>query len=168
VFTVLVLMGVSGSGKSFIGQKLANQLNFAFTDGDDFHSDHNKQKMATGTPLNDHDRLSWLNQLRDFLSNIQKPTILACSALKKSYREILSDHSHDTILIHLTGSQKVLQDRLATRKEHFFNPSLLYDQLATLEPLDPEELGFSINIEQNWEKIIAEIETKLNDEYSLL
>jgi len=161
-------MGVSGCGKSFIGQKLANQLNFAFADGDDFHSDHNKQKMANGTPLNDQDRLSWLNQLRDLLSNIQKPTILACSALKKSYREILCDHSHDTILIHLTGSQKVLQDRLATRKDHFFNPSLLHDQLTTLEPLHPDEKGFSIKIEQNWEKIIAEIITKLNDEYSLL
>jgi carbohydrate kinase (thermoresistant glucokinase family) len=77
VLTVLVLMGVSGCGKSFIGQKLANQLNFAFADADDFHSDHNKQKMANGTPLNDQDRLSWLNQLRDLLSNIQKPTILA-------------------------------------------------------------------------------------------
>ena len=156
-------MGVSGCGKSFIGQKLAKQLNFVFTDGDDFHSDHNKQKMANGTPFNDHDRLSWLNKLRDLLSNAQNPTILACSALKKSYREILCDHSHDTILIHLTGSQKVLHDRLLTRKDHFFNPSLLYDQLATLEPLQPDERGFSIQIEQKWEKIIAEIEMKLND-----
>ena len=160
-------MGVSGSGKSFIGQKLADQLNFAFVDGDDFHSEHNKQKMGNGISLNDQDRLSWLNQLRDMLSRVQKPTILACSALKKSYREILRDHSHDTILIHLTGSQKVLQERLATRKDHFFNPSLLYDQFITLEPLQCDEKGFSIKIEQNWEKIIAEIEMKLNDVESL-
>ena len=156
-------MGVSGCGKSFIGQKLANQSNFAFVDGDDFHSVENKQKMANGIPLNDQDRLSWLNQQRDFLSKVQKPTILACSALKKNYRQILCDHSHDTVLIHLTGSQKVLQDRLATRKDHFFNPSLLYDQLATLEPLQPDEKGFSVKIEQKWEKIIAEIKLNLND-----
>ena len=160
-------MGVSGCGKSFIGQKLATQLNFEITDGDDFHSDQNKQKMGNGIPLNDQDRLSWLNQLRDLLSNIQKPTILACSALKKSYREILRDHSHDTVFIHLTGSQKILQDRLATRNDHFFNPALLYDQLATLEPLQTDEKGFSIKIEQKWEKIIAEIETKLNDVKSI-
>ncbi len=156
-------MGVSGCGKSFIGQKLADQLNFGFVDGDDFHSDQNKQRMGNGIPLNDQDRLSWLNQLQSLLSNVQKPTILACSALKKNYREILGDHSHDTVFIHLIGSQEVLQDRLATREDHFFNPSLLNDQLTTLESLQPEEKGFSIKIEQNWEKIIAEIETKLND-----
>ena len=156
-------MGVSGCGKSFIGQKLAHKLSFTFVDGDDFHSAQNKQKMVNGIPLNDQDRLSWLNQLRDLFSNAQNPTILACYALKKSYREILCDHSDDTIFIHLRGSQEVLQVRLATRKDHFFNPSLLYDQLATLEPLQPDERGFSIKIDQNWEKIIAEIEMKLND-----
>jgi gluconate kinase len=78
-------------------------------------------------------------------------------------KKISCAHSHDTILIHLTGSQKILQERLATRKDHFFNPSLLNDQLTTLEALQPDEKGFSIKIEQNWEKIIAEIETKLND-----
>ena len=161
-------MGVSGCGKSFIGQRLADKYNFTFADGDDYHSEQNKLKMAKGIPLDDQDRMSWLNQLRDLLSHAQNPTILACSALKKSYREILCDHSHDTIFIHLSGSRQVLKDRLTARRDHFFNPSLLDDQLATLEPLDEDELGFSINIEQKWEKIIAEIETKLNDDHSLL
>ena len=91
-------MGVSGCGKSFIGQRLADKYNFTFADGDDYHSEQNKLKMAKGIPLDDQDRMSWLNQLRDLLSHAQNPTILACSALKKSYREILCDHSHDCLL----------------------------------------------------------------------
>ena len=161
-------MGVSGCGKSFIGQRLADKNNFTFADGDDYHSEQNKLKMAKGIPLDDQDRLSWLNHLQALLSNIEKPTVLACSALKSTYRKILCNHPHDTIFIHLTGSRQVLKDRLTARRDHFFNPSLLDDQLATLEPLDEDELGFSINIEQKWEKIIAEIETKLNDDHSLL
>ena len=156
-------MGVSGCGKSFIGQKLAKQLNFSFADGDDFHSNQNKDKMHRGLPLKDADRLTWLHELQAFLGGSDRSTILACSALKRSYRDILQAHSRQTIFIHLTGSHHLLQERLEGRRGHFFHPALLEDQLATLESLQTDEKGFSVKIEQSWQKIIAEIETRLKD-----
>jgi carbohydrate kinase (thermoresistant glucokinase family) len=163
VGTVFVVMGVSGCGKSLIGEKLAIHLKLNFVEGDDFHSVQNKQKMANGIALNDHDRYLWLKSLNQILTNSTKPMIVACSALKRSYRAILRDHNHKTIFIHLDGSREVLKSRLDGRKDHFFSPSLLDDQLSTLEILDSQENGFVVNIDQEQKKIIAEIETTLND-----
>ena len=161
--TVLILMGVSGCGKTLIGKKLAKELGCQFIEGDDYHSAENKRKMERGIGLNDMDRQGWLISLRDSLSESSGLAILSCSALKRSYRNILRENSNKTVFIHLGLAQKKLDDRLKSRRGHFFNPSLLQDQLNTLEGLDPSEIGFTINSDQNTEKIIADILSKLND-----
>ena len=156
-------MGVSGSGKTLIGKKLSKILNCEFIEGDDYHSSSNKEKMAKGDPLTDADRLDWLNQLRDHLPQASKRIVLSCSSLKKSYREILSAHSNRTVFIHLNAYPEILEHRLNGRKNHFFNPSLLLDQLNTLEALNQYETGFQINTDNSCENIVAEIKSKLND-----
>ena len=156
-------MGVSGSGKTLIGKKLSKILNCEFIEGDDYHSSSNKEKMAKGDPLTDADRLDWLNELRDHLSQASKRIVLSCSSLKKSYREILSAHSNRTVFIHLHAYPEILEHRLNARKNHFFNPSLLLDQLNTLEALNEDETGFQINTDNSCENIVAEIKSKLND-----
>ena len=161
--TAFILMGVSGSGKSFIGKSLAKELECDFIEGDDYHSIQNKAKMADGVPLSDEDRFAWLQHLRNILAISKKPTVLTCSALKKSYREKLSDHENQTLFIHLKGETEVIKNRLEGRAGHFFNPVLLHDQLKTLEGLTTDEIGFSVNIVEGSENIIAEIKSRLDD-----
>ena len=156
-------MGVSGSGKTLIGKKLSHQLKCQFIEGDDYHSVANKKKMESGTALDDKDRESWLASLKECLSVSEESVVLSCSALKRKYRTILNGNPYNTIFIHLDVTKNTLEDRLNVRKGHFFNPVLLQDQLNVLERLDPSENGFSVNSDQNPEKIIADILSKLND-----
>ena len=156
-------MGVSGCGKTLIGKKLAQNFKCQFIEGDDFHSVKNKKKMESGFALNDKDRAGWLTSLKNCLSELDERVVLSCSALKRKYRTILSCNPHNTIFIHLDVTKHTLEDRLNVRKGHFFNPSLLQDQLNNLQELDASENGFSVNSEQNSEKIIADILSKLND-----
>ena len=156
-------MGVSGSGKTLIGKKLSHQLKCQFIEGDEYHSVANKKKMESGTALDDKDRESWLASLQHCLCKSHEKLVLSCSALKRKYRTILSCNPHNTIFIHLDVTKHTLEDRLNVRKGHFFNPSLLQDQLNNLQELDASENGFSVNSEQNSEKIIADILSKLND-----
>lgn len=156
-------MGVSGCGKSLIGKKLAHKFKCKFIEGDDYHSLENKKKMESGFALNDNDRENWLHALKNCLSEAKERVVLSCSALKKKYRKILSENSNYTLFIHLDVGREILETRLKSRKGHFFNPLLLQDQLNTLEALDGEEKGFSINSNQNCEIIIAEILSKMND-----
>ena len=156
-------MGVSGSGKTLIGKKLSHQLKCQFIEGDEYHSVANKKKMESGTALDDKDRESWLASLQHCLCKSQEKLVLSCSALKRKYRTILSCNPHNTIFIHLDVTKHTLEDRLNVRKGHFFNPSLLQDQLNNLQELDASENGFSVNSEKNSEKIIADILSKLND-----
>ena len=149
-------MGVSGSGKSLIGKKLGKELNIPFFDGDDYHSFKNKIKMQLGLPLSDKDRTPWLKTLANLLKT-EPSIILACSALKKKYQDILKISS-DTHIIYLRGSFDLIKTRLKKRKGHFFNPSLLKSQFNILE--EPEK-AIIINIASSPEDIVSEICSKL-------
>ena len=133
---IVVLMGVSGSGKTAVGEQLAGDLGWKFYDGDDFHPQANVEKMAAGNPLNDTDRQPWLERLAALVVEVAgrgESAVLACSALRQSYREILGDGRHDVQFVYLKGSSELIRQRLEGRTGHFFDPSLLGSQFATLE-----------------------------------
>jgi gluconokinase len=132
--TVLVVMGVSGSGKSTIGQALSRRLNFEFIEGDEFHSRANREKMRAGLPLTEGDRKPWLEALRTRMTAMlarKGNAVLTCSALRQSYRDFLA--MPDVRFVYLKVSEAVARERLAKRRGHFFNPALLESQFATLE-----------------------------------
>ena len=129
---IVVVMGVSGSGKTTIGKLLAARLGCEFLDGDDFHPPPNVKKMAAGTPLSDEDRLPWLKKLnRKLLGG--RDAVLACSALKESYRTVLAEGLADCRFVHLRGNIKLIRARLAERRHRYMPASLLESQFATLE-----------------------------------
>lgn len=132
---VIILMGVSGSGKTTVGRALAQQLQWRFAEGDDFHSAANIAKMHAGIPLTDQDRAPWLQSLREAITAwlaAGENVVLACSALKASYRQILQA-SGEVRFVYLRGSFDLIAKRLASRKGHFINPDLLKSQFDTLE-----------------------------------
>ncbi|MDD7910837.1 MULTISPECIES: gluconokinase [Pseudovibrio] len=130
----IVVMGVSGCGKSTVGRALADRLGLPYIEGDALHSDDNKRKMAEGIPLTDEDRWPWLDQVGHALAAPDHGAVAACSALKKSYRDRLRSASGaDLKFIFLYGSRDLLQQRMETREGHFMPPALLESQLATLE-----------------------------------
>ncbi len=134
----IVIMGVSGSGKTSVGKALSDKLGWQFKDADDYHPMVNKEKMRQGFPLNDQDREPWLQILRDNIlswSQNKTPTILACSALKQSYRETLIEKSPATF-VYLKTERDVLQKRLESRSHEYMNPALLDSQLNTMEEPD--------------------------------
>jgi gluconokinase len=154
---IIIVMGVSGCGKSTVGSLVARQLGFEFRDGDDFHPAENVAKMRAGTPLNDTDRKPWLEAIAAYMRSTQaagRGAVVACSALKESYREILLRHEPWVRFVHLTGPREVIAERLKARAGHFMPPTLLDSQFATLEtPPDawsedlrrtPEEIAASI------------------------
>ena len=130
---IVVVMGVSGSGKTTIGKLLATRLGCEFIEGDDFHPPANVAKMASGTPLEDADRWPWLQRLNEELKK-RENAVLACSALKEIYRERLSSGLDKFRFVHLQGSFELLQSRLRTRKHRYMPASLLESQFAALEP----------------------------------
>lgn len=135
----IIIMGVSGSGKSVVGSLLASKLDATFEDGDDFHPPSNKAKMSTGTPLTDEDRWPWYAVLRQRIEDMRHATpvyILACSALKPIYRDKLRAHDAPETLrfVLLDGSRELITSRMAARQGHFMPLSLLESQLATLDP----------------------------------
>ena len=160
-----IIIGVSGSGKSTISQLLSEQLGLPYADADDYHPSENIKKMSQGIPLNDKDRLPWLRNLNTLLMrNSKAGTILACSALKESYRQILSDNI-DVIWIYLKGDFELIKSRLKKRKGHFMNIKLLQSQFNTLEkPL----YGTHISIDQSPENIVRSILNSLSDMKSSL
>jgi gluconokinase len=133
---IVVLMGVTGSGKTTLGQLLAGQLGWAFVEGDAFHPQANVQKMHRGEPLTDADRSPWLRALRariDELAVAKQSAVVACSALKQAYRDVLSRGRPEVAFVHLTAPAAVIRDRLDHRRGHFMPAALLDSQLATLE-----------------------------------
>ncbi|WP_246158032.1 gluconokinase [Catellatospora sichuanensis] len=146
--TVLV-MGVSGSGKSTIGTQLAKRLGAIFADGDDLHPQANVMKMSAGIPLTDEDREPWLRLCAQWLAEQQDegvPAVLACSALKRSYRDLLREAAPGLAVVYLDGSRELLASRLSNRPGHFFNPRLLDSQLADLEKPGGDESAIVIPI----------------------
>ncbi len=138
-------MGVSGSGKTTIGGLLAAQLGVPFEDADGLHPAANVAKMAAGHPLTDDDRWPWLAVVGAHLAAAEKTgLVMACSALKRSYRRAILDEEPATRFVFLTGERELLDARMAARKGHFMPESLLDSQLATLEPLEPDEPGVTL------------------------
>ena len=134
---ILVLMGVSGTGKTTVGKILASRLGWTFVEGDDFHSAANKAKMHAGIPLTDADRWPWLEALRHRIDEARarrENLVLACSALKHSYQHYLRDDLNNVHYVYLEASESVIRERLAHRAGHFMNPDLLHSQFETLEP----------------------------------
>ncbi|WP_425613568.1 gluconokinase [Anatilimnocola sp. NA78] len=135
---IVVLMGVSGSGKTTVGKLLAAELRWQFVDADDFHPTANVEKMRRGTPLSDDDRRPWLNALREYIEaavNRGEQLVLACSALKHNYRDYLrADRPEVVRFAYLHGSQELIAKRQAERRGHFMPPALLQSQFETLEP----------------------------------
>jgi gluconokinase len=151
----VVVMGVSGCGKTAVGQALADRLGWTFFDGDDFHGPENRRKMAAGTPLEDADRWPWLERLRALL-DAPAPAgggiVLACSALKQAYRDRLGVPRPDVALIHLEGPREVLEARLHARTGHYMPPSLLTSQLDTLErPHD----ALTLSVDSDLDTVVA-------------
>ncbi len=141
-------MGVSGSGKTTIASRLAARLGFTFADGDDFHSATNVAKMARGEPLTDTDREPWLRSLAAWIKaqhDAGRSTVLACSALKRRYRDTLRTASPRMSFIHLTAPRAALLERMNHREGHFMPAFMLDSQLATLEPLAADEAGLTID-----------------------
>ena len=159
---VIVLMGVSGSGKTTIGKMLAEQLHWTFVEADDFHPKANVEKMHNGIPLDDNDRRPWLEALRlriDEACERNENVVLACSALKDSYRDILERDEPECVhYVYLHASEELIRERLEHRKNHFMNPSLLHSQFETLEQPTDET---SVDVSATLEVIVEEIRRKL-------
>jgi len=155
--TVLIFMGVTGTGKSTVGALFAKKSGAAFFEGDDFHPPENVAKMRAGIPLTDADRAPWLTTLRDIIVRALATntfTVLTCSALKASYRETLAAGDPRVQFVHLTGPPEVIAAHLQNRRGHFMPPALLSSQLATLEP-PADALVFSC--EKSPKNIVAEL-----------
>ncbi len=150
---IIVVMGVSGSGKSTVGSRLADELGWAFYDADDFHNEANRNKMSQGIPLTDDDRSTWLASLQDLIQtniNAEISIVLACSALKESYRSILKVHEQ-VRFVYLKGTFAEIESRLKNRTGHFMPVKLLKSQFETLEePIN----AFTVDLTHSLEEII--------------
>ena len=155
---IVVLMGVSGSGKTTVGRLLARDLGWTFLDADDFHPTANIEKMRRGIPLNDDDRRPWLQAARTRMRLARdrgENVVLACSALKHAYQEYLQDHAPETVrFVYLLGSEELIRRRLAGRTGHFMNPGLLHSQFETLEP--PAD-ALRVDVDAAPDEIVARI-----------
>lgn len=154
-------MGVSGSGKSAVGEALAIGLDLEFIEGDEHHPPANVEKMAAGIPLADEDRWPWLHALADLLAERHDRdigTVLACSALRRSYRDVLraAVPAEESFVIELDADEATLRARLEDRRGHFMPANLLASQLATLERLEPDEAGVLVDASRGLETVIAE------------
>jgi gluconokinase len=163
---ILIAMGVSGCGKTTIGEMLAKRLKCDFADADSFHSQANKDKMHKGIPLTDEDRWPWLAAIRASIEEKQADGtthVYACSALKRVYRDILRDGDQDVTFVYLKGTPELLRERIKTRTGHFFDPALLQSQLDTLEPPGPDEaieVDIVLTPEQIVDKVLEELKTR--------
>jgi len=156
----LIVMGVSGSGKSTIAARLAGRLSWTFEDGDRFHPASNVAKMSAGQPLTDEDRWPWLQAIADEIDRVCAAgghVVIACSALKRTYRDVLVHGRRDIRIVFLAGIQPLIADRLARRKGHFMPPGLLDSQFRTLEPPGPDENPVTVSIDASVETIVDDI-----------
>jgi len=160
-----ILMGVSGSGKTSVGETLAKELGWDFYDADDYHPPENVGKMASGTPLNDSDRAPWLARLHEMISTSLKadrPGVLACSALKERYRQQLLDGNQDVQIVYLKGSYDLIWSRMENRTDHYMKPHMLKSQFDTLEePKNALTMDISMSVDDIVETIISR--SKLED-----
>lgn len=158
---VMYVMGVSGSGKTTVGQQLADRLGYAFYDGDDFHPQSNIQKMTRKQPLTDEDRVGWLSHINAHAreQSLRQGVVYACSALKKTYRTILSQGLTDVQWVHLSGTFELIAGRLSLRSGHFMPPELLKSQFEALEP--PAGV-IEVHIDQPVDEMVEQIVAQLS------
>jgi gluconokinase len=158
-------MGVSGSGKSTIADHLARRLGWRYEDGDQFHPPANVAKMTAGHPLTDADRWPWLQAIADEIDRLSASgarAVIACSALKRAYRDVLVHGRDDVRIVFLDGTQDLIATRLAARKGHFMPPGLLASQFGTLERPGTDERPIIISIDAPVEAIVDDIVSQLN------
>jgi gluconokinase len=160
----IVVMGVSGCGKSTVGRALAQALALPYVEGDELHPSANVERMAAGIPLTDADRAGWLQAVAHRLSDTvarQRGVVVTCSALKRRYRDQLRAAAADVQFVHLHGHAALLADRMAQRRGHYMPASLLKSQLETLEPPQADEHALVVDIDQAPEALVAEVVRKL-------
>ena len=158
--SVVVVMGVSGVGKTTIGVRLAERLGVPFVEGDSFHPPANIAKMSSGVPLDDADRLPWLEALAAELERARRTgggIVLVCSALRRSYRDILRDGHDDVVFLFLAGDKTLIGERLAARRGHFMPPGLLDSQFAALEEPGADESPIVIDVTPRLETLLARL-----------
>jgi gluconokinase len=161
---IIIIFGVSGSGKTTIGKLLAQELRWQFIEADDFHPASNIQKMRSGRPLIDEDRWPWLDCLRKQIEQLLaagESAVLACSALKRAYRDRLRV-SEEIKFVFLRGDYAVVEKQLRSRRRHFMNPDLLQSQFDDLEEPQADEQALTVALERTPEEIVEEIEAKLH------
>lgn len=152
---LVVVMGVSGSGKSTVGIALADRLGLPYKDADAFHPQANIDKMAAGHPLNDDDRRPWLEAIGAWLAEHEgKGAVASCSALKRRYRDTLLAAAPDIHFLHLAGAADLISNRMRHRPEHFMKASMLTSQIDTLEPLADDEPGCAIDVTSSVDEIV--------------
>jgi gluconokinase len=156
----LIVMGVSGSGKTTVANELAGRLHWRFEDGDRFHPKSNVEKMRAGHPLTDEDRWPWLNAIADEIERVcraREYVVVACSALKRTYRDVLLRGRDDVRFVFLNGTQQLIAHRLALRKDHFMPSGLLDSQFRTLEPPGADENAIDVSIDAPVDTIVDNI-----------
>jgi len=159
---LICVMGVSAAGKSTVGIALAETLGVPFVDADSLHSDANRTKMNAGTPLTDDDRWPWLDAVGGaFVAAADTGLVMACSALRRVYRDRIRSVSPDAVFVHLTGSRELLTSRASARTDHFMPASLLDSQLDTLEDLGADEAGFDVTVDRAPDELVTEIVERL-------
>ena len=162
---LVVVMGVSGSGKSTVGAALAQRLGVRFADADDFHPPANIAKMTAGNALDDDDRYPWLGSIGEWLAERNDVGgVMSCSALKRKYRDQLRHHEPRTEFLLLHGTLEVITRRQSSRPGHFMPASLLQSQFDTLEPLAPDENGVVVDVDQSIDAIVNEYASTLPEE----
>jgi gluconokinase len=161
---VIVVMGVASSGKTSLGERLADQLGWPFRDADSFHPPENVAKMAGGTPLNDEDRKPWLAAIAAWIDELRlsgRNGIVTCSALKHTYRRVIIGDRPDVALVYLKGSRELIGERMAQRQHHFMPTALLDSQFAALEEPGEDERPLVVSVEASKDAIETEVLTRL-------
>src|SRR5699024_6528513 len=164
--THIDVMGISGSGKSTVAAGLVRATGYAFAEADEFHPKANVAKMAAGHALNDQDRWPWLQALADWMTERAQEgtsTVMACSALRRSYRDVLRSGAHEVLFVHVDGSAEVIRERMNHRYGHLMSASLLDSHIATLEPLQADERGVGIEVAKRPEEVVDEAPTWLHN-----
>jgi gluconokinase len=165
----LVVMGVSGVGKTSVADAIVARTGWTFVEGDDLHPEANRAKMAGGTPLDDEDRWPWLRRIAAWIGEQEaagRDAVVTCSALKRSYRDLLRDGHPSVRFVHLRAPRDLIQNRVDNRRGHYMPPSLLASQLATLEPLGPDEPGFGVDSDHSPDDIAEEVLARVGDDRS--
>jgi gluconokinase len=158
---ILLVAGVSGSGKTTIGAMLAGRLGWTYAEADDFHPPANVEKMHKGIPLTDEDREPWLRAIADWMRDQTGPAVVTSSALKRKYRDVLREGRPDLTLVYLDGDRELIGKRMAARHGHFFPKELLDSQFRDLEPPTQDEHPLTVSIDGSAKEIVGEIIDRL-------